>query len=378
MIYLDNAATTWPKPEIVYQTHDNILRNAGNAGRGVNQASLAASRQLLYTRKSLARLFNIEKSERVIFAQNVTEALNTGLQGLLKCGDHVLISSIEHNSVMRPLESLKQHGVEYSVVPCAKDGTLDVNTLRTYLKAETKLLCFTHASNVLGTILPLKQIGQFARENNLLFMVDSAQTAGIIPIDVQEMNIDFLAFTGHKALLGPPGTGGYYLREGLSIKPLIYGGTGIHSAALEQPKVWPEGMESGTRNVPGIAALGAGVEYILNEGINKLRQHELDLTKLLIELLKKIEGVEILGPQMPEKRTGLVACTFSGLSPDNICSQLDRQYGIVTRSGLHCAPFAHKTAGTEKDGALRISLGIFNTTDEIKTLYQALAEILKR
>lgn len=378
MIYVDNAATSWPKPELVYQTHDNVLRNTGNAGRGVNQASLAAGRQLLHTRDSLARLFNIDKSERIIFTQNITEALNTGLQGLLESGDHVLISSLEHNSVVRPLEYLKSHGVEYSVVPCAPDGILDINVLKTYLQPATKMLCFTHASNVLGTILPLKEIGNFAREHKLLFVVDSAQTAGVIPIDVQEMNIDFLAFTGHKSLLGPPGTGGYYLREGLSLRPLIYGGTGLHSAKLEQPQVWPEGMESGTRNTPGIAALGAGVEYILQEGIMKIRRHELNLTNLLIRQLEEFEGVKILGPKNPEQRTGLVSCTFPGISPDSICACLDRNYGIITRSGLHCAPLAHQTAGTEREGALRISLGVFNSEEDIKSLCRALHEIVKR
>lgn len=377
MIYVDNAATSWPKPEIVYQTHDRVLRNTGNAGRGVNQASLAAGRQLLHTRDSLARLFNIEKSERIVFTQNITEALNTGLQGLLESGDHVLISSLEHNSVMRPLEYLKSRGVEYSVVPCYKDGTLEINDLKAYLRPATKMLCFTHASNVLGTILPLKEIGNFAREQELLFMVDSAQTAGVISIDVQEMNIDFLAFTGHKSLFGPPGTGGFYLREGLSLRPLIYGGTGLHSAKLEQPQVWPEGLESGTRNTPGIAALGAGVEYILQEGAQKIRRHELNLTALLIGLLKEFEGAKILGPVNPELRTGLVSCTFPGISPDIICTRLDRNYGIITRSGLHCSPLAHQTAGTEREGALRISPGAFNTEEDIKILCRALHEIIE-
>jgi selenocysteine lyase/cysteine desulfurase len=274
------------------------------------------------------------------------------------------------------LEYLKKRGVQYTVVPSSKEGLLDVNTIESYLRPETRLLCFTHASNVLGTILPVKEIGELAHRNNLLFMVDSAQTAGVIPIDVDDMNIDFLAFTGHKGLLGPPGTGGYYLREGLDLNPLIYGGTGTNSAMQKQPGIWPEAMESGTRNVPGIAALGAGVDYILKEGINKIRQHELDLITLLMELIKKLAGVEILGVQSPKLRTGLVSCTFLDVSPDSICAQLDRNYGIITRSGLHCAPFAHSTAGTMQNGALRISPGPFNTEAELGTLYKALADIL--
>jgi cysteine desulfurase family protein len=376
VLYLDNAATSWPKPEEVYRTHDTVLRSGGNAGRGVNQASLAAGRQLIHTREKLAQLFKIKKSERIIFTQNVTEALNTGLRGLLSPGDHVLISALEHNSVVRPLESLKSCGVAYTVAPCTREGVLDVDGLEQYLRKQTKLLMFTHASNVLGTILPLKEIGEFARRRHLLLGVDAAQTAGTIPLDVEDMKIDFLAFTGHKSLFGPPGTGGFYLREGLKLAPLLYGGTGTNSASLDQPSVWPEGMESGTRNVPGIAALGAGIDFILNEGLEKIRRHEVGLIIRLQELLATLPQVEILGPREAELRTGLLSCTFGGISPDYVSAQLDRKYGIITRSGLHCAPLAHQTAGTLKQGALRISPGVFNTSADMEVLYLALKEIL--
>ena len=376
MLYFDNAATTWPKPEEVYRAHDQALRQGGNAGRGVNQASLAAGRILFRTRDSLARLFNVKERERIIFTQNVTESLNLALQGLLNPGDHVLVSSLEHNAVIRPLEYLKSRGINYSVVPCSPEGELDLRLCKQFIKPETKLLCFTHASNVLGAILPVHELGRLAREHQLLFMVDAAQSAGIIPLDVEEMNIDLLAFTGHKGLLGPPGTGGLFVREGIVLRPLIYGGTGTHSASLSQPELWPEGLESGTRNVPGLAGLNAGVEYLLARGIASLRRHELELMNLLLAGLASIPGIKILGPREPEKRVGLVSCVFSHHSADKISFLLDRNYDIITRAGLHCAPLAHKTAGTEKQGALRISLGIYHTEEDIKALLAALQEIL--
>jgi cysteine desulfurase family protein len=377
LLYFDNAATTWPKPEEVYRAHDQALRQGGNAGRGVHQASLAASRTLFRTRDSLARLFKIKERDRIIFTQNVTESLNLALQGILNPGDHVLVSSLEHNAVIRPLEYLKSRGVSYSVVPSSPEGELDLQVCEQYIKPKTKLMCFTHASNVLGTILPVRELGRFARKHELLFMVDAAQSAGVIPIDVEEMNIDLLAFTGHKGLLGPPGTGGLFVREGIVLRPLIYGGTGTHSASLSQPELWPEGLESGTRNVPGLAGLNAGVEYILARGIASLRRHELELMNLLLSGLESIPGIRILGPREPEKRVGLVSCVFSCHSADKIASLLDRKYGIITRAGLHCAPLAHKTAGTDTQGALRISLGIYHTEEDIKTLLAALEELLR-
>jgi len=376
LLYLDNAATSWPKPEVVYQVHDEVLRRAGNAGRGVNQASLSASRELFRTREVLTHLFNIPESERIIFTKNVTEALNVGLQGLLQTGDHVLISSLEHNAVVRPLEYMKTGGVSYTIVPCTREGFLEVAQLEKYRLPETKMLCCTHASNVLGTIQPLAELGKYCREHNLLFLVDSAQTAGIIPIDVEKINIDFLAFTGHKGLLGPQGTGGYFARSTLNLRPLIYGGTGLHSASLAQPQEWPEGMESGTQNIPGIAALRAGIEYILEQGLISIRAKELHLMELLFTGLRYISGIEILGSKEPAKRVGLVSLHFPQHSADKVASRLDLEYGIITRSGLHCSPLAHRTAGTEQCGALRISLGPLNTAEDVQVILNALATIL--
>jgi len=376
LLYFDNAATSWPKPEVVYQVHNEILRRAGNAGRGVNQASLAASRELFQTREALARLFNIPAAERIIFTKNVTEALNVGLQGLMQPGDHVLISSVEHNAVVRTLEYLKTKGVDYTIVPCDREGFAEVDQWEKYRLPETKMLCCTHASNVLGTIQPIRELGEYARQHGLLFAVDTAQTAGVLPIDVESMKIDFLAFTGHKGLLGPQGTGGFYARPGLRISPLIYGGTGLHSAALAQPEDWPEGMESGTQNIPGLAALRAGVEFILEQGLDNIRRKELALMEQLLAGLKKLPGVEILGPLEAHRRVGLISLRCLNRSADEIAYLLDSQYDIITRSGLHCSPLAHKTAGTERDGALRISLGLFHTAEDIETLLKAMQSIL--
>lgn len=376
MLYFDNAATSWPKPEVVYATHDRVLREGGNAGRGVNQSSLRAGRLLLETREAISRLFGITASERVVFTQNVTESLNVGLQGLLQPGDHVLISSVEHNAVVRPLEYLKARGVSYTAVPCSQEGILNPAVVAEYIQANTKLLCFTHASNVLGSILPITELGQVARKHHCLFMVDVAQTGGVLPVNVEEAQIDFLAFTGHKGLMGPQGVGGFYARPGLKLCSLIYGGTGIHSLELSQPEIWPEGMESGTRNVPGIAALGAGIAFILGEGLEKIRNHEIALMKILLTGLKNMPEVQILGPRDPKARVGLVSCTFANYSPEIVSMELDRRYNIVTRAGLHCAPLAHKTAGTIEQGALRFSLNYFHTEADIQALLTALAAVI--
>lgn len=375
MLYFDNAATSWPKPEIVYETHDRVFRQGGNALRGVNQSSLAAGRLLYHTRLVLSRLFRISESNRIIFTQNVTESINVGLKGLLDPGDHVLISSIEHNAVVRPLEFLRDSGISYSVVNCSHEGQMDAAAVEPHFQQNTKLLCFSHASNVLGSILPIKDIGRIAREHGCLFMVDAAQTAGVIPIDVEDMHIDFLAFTGHKGLMGPQGVGGFYAKPGINPRPFIYGGTGVHSMKMRQPEIWPEAMESGTRNVPGIAALGAGVEFILNEGIEQIRSHEILLMNTLLEGLESIPGVSIIGPLDPSKRAGLVSCIFNNHTPEVVSFKLDQNYGIMTRAGLHCAPLAHETAGTLESGALRLSLNYFQTESEVRTLLSALEEI---
>lgn len=375
MIYLDNAATSWPKPEEVYKVVEEALRMGGNSGRGVNSTSLSASRVLYQARRNLAEFFNIPKPERIVFTQNVTEALNLILKGFLAPEDHVLISAVEHNAVVRPLEALKEKGVTYSVVPCDKTGTLDLEALEKLISPHTKLICVTHASNVFGTILPVKQIGEIAGKHKIHLLVDAAQSAGVLPIDVEDFGIDFLAFTGHKGLLGPQGTGGVYIGGDLKVSPLLHGGTGNHSASILQPSVLPEGLESGTRNLPGIAGLSAGVKYC-QEHREEIRAHELNLMAKVLSYFQKEPRISFLGPKDLESRVGLVSFNIEGFSADQVGILLDRNFGIVTRTGLHCSPFAHSLAGTLEIGAIRLSVGPFTKDEEIEIFLQAITSIL--
>ncbi len=375
MLYLDNAATSWPKPETVYQEVEKALRMGGNPGRGVNTTSLSASRILFEARRELADFFNAPKPERIIFTQNATEGINLILKGYLSSGDHVLISSVEHNAVVRPLETLKEQGIDYSLIPCDETGLIDIALMKKLIKQNTKLIVLTHASNVLGTIQPVQEMGAIANKHGIYFMVDASQTAGILPIDVQNMKIDFLAFTGHKGLMGPQGTGGVYIREGLQVKSLIQGGTGHHSASLTQPVVLPEGLESGTRNLPGIAGLLAGVRYCRTHRA-EMRAHELKLIDRLISYLKQKPKVSYYGPRKAEDRVGLIAFNIEGFSADTVGTLLDRTYGIISRTGLHCSPLAHRVAKTIETGSLRISVGPFTTEDDIESLIQALDSII--
>lgn len=378
MIYLDNAATTWPKPEEVYQAHDQALRAAGNPGRGTGALSLAASRSLLGTRRRLGQLFNIEASNRIVFTKNVTEALNIVLKGTLVDGDHVVISPFEHNSVVRVLEYLRStRGISYSKAQFAHD-TSDPDVIRAAFAREiqdnTVMICTTHASNVLGTIMPIRALGQLAREKGLTYLVDVAQTAGVLEIDVEAMQIDLLAFTGHKGLLGPQGTGGLYVREGIEISPLLHGGTGSQSALLTQPTVYPDYLESGTNNTPGIGALGAGVDYVKKHQA-EIRTSEIRLCQGLLDFLLGVDGVRVYGPQSAQDRVGLVAFNHEKIDAGVLSHRLERDYEILTRTGLHCAPGAHELAGTIDNGAVRISFGPFNSQADLDKLIMALRDI---
>jgi len=377
VIYLDNAATSWPKPESVYQTVEQTIRNAGNAGRGANSMSLAASRILIEARMLLAELFNIPNSERIIFTQNVTEALNLALKGTLNAGDHVVISPYEHNSVVRVLEYLRAElDITYSIAPLYScNSSYDiVAAFESVIQANTKMICVTHASNVLGTILPIHELGKLAKSYNLLFLVDAAQTAGAIPIDAQAMEIDLLAFTGHKGLLGPQGTGGLYVKKDVLIKPLIHGGTGSRSAKLSQPDVFPDALESGTRNLAGIAGLAAGVRYCL-EHMPEIRSHEILLLEKLLTYLQQQPHISMYGPAKATERVGLVTFNLDKMSADELGYVLETQYNIATRTGLHCSPLAHQTIATVDKGAIRISVGPFTTELELNQLIAALEEI---
>ena len=378
IIYLDNAATSYPKPECVYRAVDDFNRQmGGNPGRGASRKTMTSNSILLDTREALASLFNIPDSTRIAFCLNITEALNTGLKGILKPGDHVITTSMEHNATARPLLSLTRKGIEWSMAKCSSDGSLDPDDIRRLIQPNTRMICVLHASNVTGTIMPVREIGAIAEEHNLLFMVDSAQTAGVLPLDVAECHIDLLAFTGHKCLLGPQGTGGLYVGPGVEIEPLKEGGTGSLSEELNQPAFMPDHLEAGTPNTPGIAGLGAGVGFILSTGLENIRSHERRLTEVLIRGLQGIDGVNIYGPLDIERRTAIVSFNIEGMDCGEVSMRLDHEYGIITRSGLHCAPLAHRTLGTLQQGTCRLSPGYFSTDMEIEKVLRAVYAIAR-
>ncbi len=377
--YMDNAATSYPKPESVYQAIDHFNRHmGGNPGRGSNQQSIRAGSVLLDTRESLARLFNIKDSSDIAFTANVTESLNTGLKGFLRPGDHVITSSMEHNAVARPLFVLQSQGMEWTRVACAQDGSLDPEDVRRAIKKNTRMICMLHASNLTGTIMPIHEIGILAHAAGIAFMVDAAQTAGVLPINVAEDKIGILAFTGHKGLLGPQGTGGIYIDPEISIRPLKEGGTGSLSEYLEQPELMPDMLESGTLNTPGIAGLGAGVNFILEQGLNRIRVHEQNLTSQLIDGLSQIKGVKLYGPNNSQKQTAVLSFNLAGMDCGELSSSLDYEFGIITRSGLHCAPLAHQTIGTLQSGSCRLSPGYFTSQEDIIYVLKAIEQLVQR
>lgn len=376
-IYLDNAATTFPKPERVYKAVDEFMREVGgSAGRASNWRALETGRKVYSARAALAELLGVHDPLRIAFAKNATEAINTAIWGLLKPGDHVVTTSVEHNSVMRPLHAAGRRGISHTVVECARDGGLDVGRLEKEIRSETSLIIINHASNVTGTILPVADVATVAREHGKPILVDAAQTAGRLPINVESDGIDLLAFTGHKELFGPQGTGGLYVREGLDLVPTSFGGTGSRSSDFEQPHDMPDRLESGTLNSPGIAGLGAGVDFVTETGIAAIRNHELELMGRLLDGLAGIKGIKVYGPEDPDKRVGIVPLTFEGYWPPDAARILDSRYGIAARPGLHCSPLAHRTIGTVETGALRVSLSYLNSDDDVNYLLECLNEMM--
>ena len=377
MIYLDNAATSWPKPESVYQAVDEFLRTkAGNPGRGSHSIAVAAGEAVEETRLLLARLINAPDKNRVIFTLNCTDSLNIGLKGLLRPGDHVITSSIEHNSVVRPLRKLEQQGIKVTrLSPHSGDGFVSPQDVEKAIIGETKLVVMTHASNVTGIIQPVDEYGAIARRHNLIFMADAAQTAGKYPIDVQAANIDLLAFSGHKGLFGPPGTGVLYIGERVNLDSLREGGTGSHSQQEEQPVDLPYKHESGTVNSIGISGLGAGLKYIFKKGLERILAHEQSLMNKLIEGLSNMPGLMLYGPKDGSKQAPIISFNVEGYEPGEIGAILDQAFDIKARAGLHCAPAAHKTLGTYPLGTIRLSPGYFNTVEEIDMTLQAVEKI---
>lgn len=378
MIYFDNAATTWPKPEEVYQAVDKCQREIGaNPGRGGHGLAQKAAGIIESTRENVSRFFNIKNSSRLVFTPNATAGLNLALKGSLRAGDHVIASTLDHNSILRPLYKLFKKGVMVTLITSTPEGHLSPLQIKKALRKNTRLVCLNHASNVTGTISPVYETGEMLKGKKVKFLVDGAQTAGIYPIDVEEAHIDFLAVPGHKGLLGPQGTGCLYVREGITLESLQEGGTGSQSEKFEQPLEMPSYLESGTPNTPGIAGLGAGINFINNIGIDQVKKHKSNLLGCLLEGLKTVNGLNILGPVDPLLQAPLASFNLGNINSREISYLLDKYYSIATRAGLHCAPLVHKTMGTKEQGAVRVSLGFFNNASQVDELVRALKSIVK-
>ena len=376
-IYLDNAATSFPKPSQVIEAVEGTLRkNAANPGRGGHQLSLQAGRLVMECRESVAHFFGIDDETRIAFTANATEAINLGLFGVLQPGDRVVTTSMEHNAVVRPLRELSDRGVEVVRVMADSVGFVDPDLIRQACLPDTRLLIMNHCSNVTGTLQAIDEIGPWCRQQGIIFMVDAAQSAGVFPIHVEEMAIDLLAVPGHKSLLGPPGTGFLYVRKGLELRPLLYGGTGNFSQSSIQPTEMPERLESGTLNTIGVAGLKAGVEFLESVGLDSVRAHEHKLLGMLIEGLSDLADVLLYGPLDPARHGGALSFNVKNMDPSMLGFRLDREYGICCRVGLHCAPEAHDSIGTLPEGTVRLSPGYFNTVDDIEKALIAIRAII--
>lgn len=376
MIYLDNAATTYPKPEKVYDSIMDCMKNyCANPGRAGHKLAMRAAREIYDARENIAKLFNIDNPMNVIFTNNATDSLNLAIKGVVKSGDHIITTSMEHNSVIRPIKSLENHGVENTIVQCDKEGFLNIEDLKKAIRSNTKLIVTTHASNVVGTLIDIKAIGEVAKEHNLLYLVDASQTAGVYDINVSDINVDMIAAPGHKCLLGPQGTGILYIREGLNVNILKEGGTGSKSEDLFQPDLVPDKYEAGTHNTPGIVGLNEGVKFVLEKGIDNIRNHEEKLCEYMLNKLEEVPNIIVYGTKDSKKRAAVIAINIGNMDSGEITFLLDSQYQIATRSGIHCSPLAHQTLGTLEQGVVRFSLGYFNTESDIDEAIRALIEI---
>ena len=378
MIYFDNAATSFPKPECTQKAVSEYIKHGVNINRSSYKIAYDAEEMVYDTRKMLCSMFGYDDAACAVFTPNVTTALNTAIKGLLDTGDHVITSSVEHNAVMRPLRELESARAKISLIPSDSEGNMITDEIEPLIRHNTKAMVITHASNVLGTIQPIKHIGEICKKHDILLIVDTAQTAGAFEIDSK--NIDVLCFTGHKGLMGPQGIGGFIAKRSAAekMKPLISGGTGSLSHLETMPDFLPDKFEAGTLNLPGIAGLNASLKFLWEKGIENIAKHELKLTKLFLNGLAGENRINIYGRKDTINRTGTVSVSIDGIDNAIAALRFEEEYGILTRVGLHCAPSAHKTAGTYPAGTVRFSFGLFNTEEEVITAVKALKSIRKR
>lgn len=375
MIYFDNAATTLRKPDCVIEAVTEAMGSMGNSGRGVHDGALSAARTIYDTRAALARLFGAEGPERIAFTANSTQALNMAIKGLLAPGDHVITTALEHNSVLRPLYELEDRGMELTILPADPLGNIRYEDCAKAIRPATRAIVTTHGSNLTGNLLDLARIGSIARSHGLTYIVDASQTAGVFDIDVQRMNIDILCFTGHKGLLGPQGTGGLYVREGVELRPLLSGGSGVQTYLRSHPPQMPTVLEAGTLNGHGIAGLGAAVKYLQETGLDTIRQKEQALMWAFYEAVRQIPGIIVYGDFSSMDRCAIVSLNVRDYDSGEVSDALSESYGIATRPGAHCAPLMHRALGTVDQGAVRFSFSHFNTEEEIKIAVSALQEL---
>ena len=377
MIYMDNAATTIHKPEEVRAVVMAAFDTMGNAGRGASVPALDASRIIYGTREKLARLFHAGDPRRIVFTANSTESLNIALKGLFSGGNHVITTVLEHNSVLRPLYECRENGVELTILGCDGKGRISYEEMEAAVQADTKAVVCTHASNLTGNMTDLERVGTMAKRHGLLFVVDASQTAGVWPIDVEKMQIDVLCFTGHKSMLGPQGTGGMYVREGVHIRPLLSGGSGIDTYNEKHPAEMPTALEAGTLNGHGIAGLGAALFWIEKTGMDRIRRRELSLMRRFYDGVFRIPGVTVYGDFETEKRAPVVSLNILDYDSSEVSDELSTVYGIVTRPGAHCAPLMHRALGTVEQGAVRFSFSFFNTEEEVDLAIEAVRELAR-
>jgi cysteine desulfurase family protein len=377
--YFDHAASSWPKPKQVIEAMSKCLNEFGaNPGRGSHQMAVKASRGLFETRKTLAKLFGISNPNDICYTMNTTEALNLAIKGSIKVGDHVITTSIEHNSVRRPLEYLrKTKNIEISYIQSDNQGYVNPIEIRNAIQSNTRLVICSHSSNLFGTIVPIEEVAEICHDKKVWLLVDAAQTAGTIPIDVQKMGISMMAFPGHKGLLGPQGTGGLYIHPEIDLEPLLQGGTGSQSEAIEQPLVRPDRYEAGTQNTVGIVGLNEGVKTVLNETVESIHAKEWALSQRLMEGIQEFKGIQLLGPNIGKAKTGIVSFVMEQIDAAELAFILDQSFQIAVRAGFHCTPLGHQSAGTTETGAVRASVGFYTTEEEVDHFIHSIKEISK-